>query len=81
MCGPEFGAHLRQQYHEYGRIIREANIESAVILVFRGSCLEANLTSRRCGTSRDLGLVFALDQGARSRTGAVVRPTISAIKA
>jgi len=27
MCGPDFGAHLRKQYDEYGRVIREANIK------------------------------------------------------
>jgi tripartite-type tricarboxylate transporter receptor subunit TctC len=28
MCGVDFGAHLRKQYEEYGRIIREANIKA-----------------------------------------------------
>jgi tripartite-type tricarboxylate transporter receptor subunit TctC len=28
MCGAEFGAYLRKQYDEYGRIIREANIKA-----------------------------------------------------
>ena len=28
MCGADFGAHLRKQYEEYGRIIREANIKA-----------------------------------------------------
>jgi len=27
MCGAEFSAHLRRQYDEYGRVIREANIK------------------------------------------------------
>jgi tripartite-type tricarboxylate transporter receptor subunit TctC len=27
-CGADFGAHLRKQYDEYGRIIREANIKA-----------------------------------------------------
>jgi tripartite-type tricarboxylate transporter receptor subunit TctC len=27
-CGMEFGAHLRRQYEEYGRVIREANIKA-----------------------------------------------------
>jgi len=27
-CGAEFGAFVRQQYDEYGRVIREANIKS-----------------------------------------------------
>ena len=26
-CGAEFGAYLRKQYDEYGRIIRDANIK------------------------------------------------------
>jgi tripartite-type tricarboxylate transporter receptor subunit TctC len=26
VCGAEFGAFIRKQYDEYGRIIREANI-------------------------------------------------------
>jgi tripartite-type tricarboxylate transporter receptor subunit TctC len=28
MCGAEFGALLRKQYEEYGRVIREANIKA-----------------------------------------------------
>ena len=28
MCGADFGAHIRSQYEEYGRIIREANIKA-----------------------------------------------------
>jgi hypothetical protein len=28
MCGADFAAHLRKQYDEYGRTIREANIKS-----------------------------------------------------
>jgi tripartite-type tricarboxylate transporter receptor subunit TctC len=28
VCGAEFGAHLRQQYEEFGRAIREANIKA-----------------------------------------------------
>jgi tripartite-type tricarboxylate transporter receptor subunit TctC len=28
MCGTDFGAHLRKQYDEYGRIIREAGIKA-----------------------------------------------------
>jgi tripartite-type tricarboxylate transporter receptor subunit TctC len=28
MCGADFGAFLRQQYDEYGRVIREANIKA-----------------------------------------------------
>ena len=28
MCGADFGAFLRKQYDEYGRIIREANIKA-----------------------------------------------------
>ena len=28
MCGPEFGAHLRKQYADYGRVIAEANIKA-----------------------------------------------------
>jgi tripartite-type tricarboxylate transporter receptor subunit TctC len=28
VCGAEFGAHLRQQHEEYGRAIREANIQA-----------------------------------------------------
>jgi tripartite-type tricarboxylate transporter receptor subunit TctC len=28
MCGADFGAHLRKQYEEYGRVIREANIKA-----------------------------------------------------
>jgi tripartite-type tricarboxylate transporter receptor subunit TctC len=27
-CGADFGAHIRKQYDEYGRIIREANIKA-----------------------------------------------------
>jgi tripartite-type tricarboxylate transporter receptor subunit TctC len=27
-CGTEFGAYLRKQYDEYGRVIREANIKA-----------------------------------------------------
>ena len=27
MCGPEFGAHLRKQYADYGRVIAESNIK------------------------------------------------------
>jgi tripartite-type tricarboxylate transporter receptor subunit TctC len=26
-CGTDFGAHIRKQYDEYGRVIREANIK------------------------------------------------------
>jgi tripartite-type tricarboxylate transporter receptor subunit TctC len=28
MCGADFGAHIRKQYDEYGRVIREANIKA-----------------------------------------------------
>jgi tripartite-type tricarboxylate transporter receptor subunit TctC len=28
MCGADFGAFLRKQYDEYGRVIREANIKA-----------------------------------------------------
>ena len=28
MCGADFGAHIRRQYDEYGRVIREANIKA-----------------------------------------------------
>jgi tripartite-type tricarboxylate transporter receptor subunit TctC len=28
MCGAEFGAFLRKQYDDYGRVIREANIKA-----------------------------------------------------
>ena len=28
ICGADFGAHLRKKNEEYGRIIREANIEA-----------------------------------------------------
>ena len=28
MCGAEFAAHIRKQYEDYGRIIREANIKA-----------------------------------------------------
>jgi tripartite-type tricarboxylate transporter receptor subunit TctC len=28
LCGADFGAHIRSQYEEYGRIIREANIKA-----------------------------------------------------
>jgi tripartite-type tricarboxylate transporter receptor subunit TctC len=28
MCGPEFGAHIRKQCEEYGRVIRSANIKA-----------------------------------------------------
>src|SRR5262249_42750894 len=28
ICGPEFAAHIQSKYHEYGRIIREANIKA-----------------------------------------------------
>jgi tripartite-type tricarboxylate transporter receptor subunit TctC len=28
MCGADFAAHLRKQYDEYGRVIREANIKA-----------------------------------------------------
>jgi tripartite-type tricarboxylate transporter receptor subunit TctC len=27
-CGADFAAHIRKQYTEYGRIIREANIKA-----------------------------------------------------
>jgi hypothetical protein len=27
MCGDDFGAFLRKQYDEFGRVIREANIK------------------------------------------------------
>ena len=27
-CGPDFGAYTRQQYEEYARVIREANIKA-----------------------------------------------------
>ena len=28
MCGAEFGAHIRKQYDDYGRVIREANMKA-----------------------------------------------------
>jgi tripartite-type tricarboxylate transporter receptor subunit TctC len=28
MCGAEFGAHIRKQFDEYGRVIRDANIKA-----------------------------------------------------
>jgi len=28
MCGADFVAHIRKQYDEYGRAIREANIKA-----------------------------------------------------
>jgi tripartite-type tricarboxylate transporter receptor subunit TctC len=28
VCGAEFGAHIRKQYEEYGRVIRSANIKA-----------------------------------------------------
>jgi hypothetical protein len=28
MCGAEFGAFLRKQYAEFGRVIRESNIKA-----------------------------------------------------
>jgi tripartite-type tricarboxylate transporter receptor subunit TctC len=28
MCGADFGAFLRKQYDEFGRVIREANIKA-----------------------------------------------------
>ena len=28
VCGAEFGAYLRKQFEEYGRMIREANIKA-----------------------------------------------------
>jgi len=27
-CGTDFAAHLRRQFDDYGRVIREANIKS-----------------------------------------------------
>jgi hypothetical protein len=28
MCGADFGAYIREQYDEYARVIREANIKA-----------------------------------------------------
>jgi hypothetical protein len=28
MCGAEFGTHIRKQFDEYGRVIRDANIKA-----------------------------------------------------